>query len=126
LIPDLFFARFGAFLGFIGVAMAPLCGIQIADYYVLRRRKIDVRAIYDRSSTGAYVYWAGFNPVAIVALGVGCAVYMYLLNPISYESHAPYRFLTASLPAAFVSACVYIALTLLFVVPAGRGGYPRS
>jgi len=30
LIPDLFFGRFGAFLAFIGVAFAPLCGIQIA------------------------------------------------------------------------------------------------
>ena len=127
LIPELFFARFGAFLAFIGVGFAPLCGIQIADYYVLRRRHIDIRGIYDRSSSGAYAFWAGFNPVALIALGLGCAVYIYLLNPLSYESHGPYRFLTASLPAAFASGLLYVVLTRSFVVPAGRGGYgPRA
>jgi len=123
LIPELFFGRFGAFLAFIGVAFAPLCGIQIADYYFLRGRRIDIRAIYDRSPTGAYAFWAGVNPVAIAALGVGCAVYIYLLNPLTYESHGPYRYLTASLPSAFIAGCVHIVLTRLFVIPAGRGGY---
>ena len=125
LIPELFFARFGAFLAFIGVGFAPLCGIQIADYYVLRRRRIDIREIFNRSRTGQYFYWAGFNPVALAALAIGCLMYLYLLNPLTYESHDPYRFLTASLPAAGVSACTYIGLSFLFVVPAGRGGYRR-
>ncbi len=123
LIPELFFARFGAFLAFIGVGFAPLCGIQIADYYVLRRRRIAIRGIFDRSPTGEYFFWAGFNPIAIASLALGCLVYLYLLNPLTYESHGPYRFLTASLPAALVSACIYIGLSYLFVVPAGRGGY---
>jgi NCS1 family nucleobase:cation symporter-1 len=123
LIPELFFARFGAFLAFIGVAFAPLCGIQIADYYVLRRRRIDIRAIYDRSPSGAYAFWAGVNPVALIALGLGCAVYVYLLNPLTYESHGPYRYLTASLPSALMSGCIYVVLTRLFVISAGRGGY---
>ena len=126
LIPELFFGQFGAFLAFIGVAFAPLCGIQIADYYFLRRRRIDIRAIYDRSASGAYAFWAGLNPVAMVALGLGCAVYVYLLNPLTYESHEPYQYLTASLPSAFISGCIYVVLTRLFVIPAGRGGYgPR-
>jgi NCS1 family nucleobase:cation symporter-1 len=125
LIPELFFARFGAFLAFIGVAFAPLCGIQIADYYVVRRRRIDIRAIFDPSPTGQYAFWAGFNPVAIIALAVGCAVYIYLLNPLTYESHGPFRLLTASLPAAFASGLVHAVLTSWFVVPSGRGGYRR-
>ena len=45
-IPELFFAKFGNFLALIGVAFAPLCGIQIVDYFVLRRRRINIRAIY--------------------------------------------------------------------------------
>jgi NCS1 family nucleobase:cation symporter-1 len=122
LIPELFFARFGAFLAFIGVGFAPLCGIQIADYFVLRRRRIDIRAIYDDTDAGAYAFWGG-NPVAIVALALGCAVYVYLLNPLSYQSHGPYRFLTASLPAAFTAGCMHVLLTRLFVMPGGRGGY---
>jgi NCS1 family nucleobase:cation symporter-1 len=126
LIPDLFFAHFGAFLAFMGVAFAPLCGIQIADYYFIRRRRIDIRAIYDQSPAGRYRYWAGVNPAAIVALAFGCAVYLYLLNPLTFESHGPYRWVSASVPAAVLSGCLYMALTYLFVIPARRGGYETS
>jgi NCS1 family nucleobase:cation symporter-1 len=125
-IPELFFAGFGAFLAFIGVGFAPLCGIQIADYYVLRRGRIDIRAMFDASPSGAYSYWRGFNPAALAALAAGCAVYVYLLNPITYQSHAPYRLVTASLPTALVSGLLYVALTWLLVVPRGRGGYRRA
>ena len=123
LIPELFFARFGAFLAFLGVGFAPLCGIQIADYYLLRRRRIDIRAIYDRSDTGAYGFWKGFNPAALAAFGVGCVIYLSLLNPLTYESHGPYRFLTASLPCALGAGLLYVLATRWFVVPRGRGGY---
>jgi NCS1 family nucleobase:cation symporter-1 len=123
LIPELFFAKFGAFLAFIGVGFAPLCGLQIADYYLLRRRRIEIRAIYDPDPRAAYGYWAGFNPAAIAGLVVGCGVYIYLLNPLTYASHGPYRILTASLPTALVSALTYALFTWLWVIPAGRGGY---
>jgi len=123
LIPELFFARFGAFLALIGVGFAPLCGIQIADYYLLRRRRLEVRGIYDRGLAGPYVFWGGFNPAAVAALFVGFILYVYLLNPLTYESHGPYRYMTASLPTALVSGLLYVVLTRLFVIPKGRGGY---
>ncbi len=122
-IPELFFSGFGAFLAFIGVGFAPLCGIQIADYYVLRRRRIDIRAVYDRGDAGAYAFWRGFNPAALLALAVGCGVYIWLLNPLTYASHGPYRFLTASLPSAAVAGLLYVLMTRLVVIPGGRGGY---
>lgn len=123
LIPELFFASFGTFLACIGVAFAPLCGIQIADYYVVRRRRIDVRAMFDPNPNGSYFFWAGFNPVAIIALAVGCVVYVYLLNPITFESHGPFRLVTASLPAAFISGLVYTIITVVWVAPTAIGGY---
>jgi NCS1 family nucleobase:cation symporter-1 len=46
-------------------------GIMIADYYLLRRRRLNVDDLYRRG--GEYEYKAGFNPVAIVALVVGIA-----------------------------------------------------
>jgi len=113
LIPELFFARFGAFLAFLGVAFAPLCGIQIADYFLLRRRALDIRAIFSGDPARPYRSIAGFNPAALLALGLGCAVYLELLNPLSYESSGPYRYLTASLPAATCAAACYVLLTRL-------------
>lgn len=122
-VPELVFNRFGTILALIGVCFAPLCGIQIADYFFLRRGHIDVRAIYETHAGSPYYFWKGVNPAAIAAVVVGIALYVYLLNPLTYESHGPYRFLTASLPTALVSALVYIAITQLLVVRAGRGGY---
>jgi NCS1 family nucleobase:cation symporter-1 len=125
-VPELVFNKFGTILALIGVCFAPLCGIQIADYYVLRRRQIDIRAIYEMAPGSRYYFWAGFNPAAIVAVIVGIALYVYLLNPLTYESRGPYRFLTASLPTTLLSAIVYIAITRLVVMRAGRGGYPSD
>ena len=68
LIPDLFFANFGTFLAFIGLGFAPLCGIQIADYYLLRGRRIDVRGLFEGGTGGTYVYWGGFNPASIIGM----------------------------------------------------------
>lgn len=124
-VPEFVFSHFGTILALIGVCFAPLCGIQIADYYVLRRREIDVRAIYETLPGSRYYFWKGFNPAAIIAVVVGIGLYVYLLNPLTYESHGPYRFMTASLPTTLVSALVYMALTKLLVIRAGLGGYPR-
>lgn len=123
LIPELFFAHFGAFLAFIGVGFAPLCGMQIADYYLLRRRRIDVRGLFATGPDAAYRYWGGFNPAAIAGMIAGCATYLYLLDPTTYASRAPYEYLTASIPTATVGALVYSLVTVLFVRPAGKGGY---
>jgi NCS1 family nucleobase:cation symporter-1 len=122
-LPDLFFANFGTFLAFIGVFFAPLCGIQIIDFLVLRKQRIDIRALYDTTPGSAYSYWGGFNLAAILGMVAGFATYLYLLNPISYASRTPYEYLTASLPTAFVGALVYLIVTLVLVRPAGMGGY---
>ena len=110
-IPELFFAKFGSFLALIGVAFAPLCGIQIADYYLVRRRRLDLRAIYADGPGTPYFFWKGFNPAALIALGAGCAAYVGLLNPLSYASFGPYRYLTASLPATAVAGLVHVLLS---------------
>jgi len=121
--PDLFFANFGAFLAFIAITFAPICGIQIIDYYVLRRGRISVRAIFDNGRAGAYYFYSGVNPAAIVGLAVGIALYTYLLNPLSYVSRWPYRYVTASIPTALAAALVYWMVTRMMVLRAGRGGY---
>jgi NCS1 family nucleobase:cation symporter-1 len=125
-IPEFVFSRFGTINALIGVAFAPLCGIQIVDYYLLRRRRIDIRAIFDRSPGSPYHYWAGINPAAIAAMIVGCSAYIWLLNPVTYESHGPFRLLTASLPSTLLAAVVYVVVTRLIVIPATRGGYAAT
>jgi len=46
-------------------------GVLIADYYVIRRTRLDLKGLY--RSAGPYWYTGGFNPVALVALAIGIA-----------------------------------------------------
>jgi NCS1 family nucleobase:cation symporter-1 len=49
--------------------LGPIGGILIADYFVCRRRQLNVTALYD--SEGEYRYTKGFNIVALVAFVAG-------------------------------------------------------
>lgn len=51
--------------------LGPIGGILIVDYYLVRRRRLDVDALYRRQ--GPYWYRAGVNPAALVALALGAA-----------------------------------------------------
>ncbi|KWX68313.1 cytosine permease [Mycobacterium sp. NAZ190054] len=114
---------FSVFVAFLGVAFAPMCGIQIADWYLLRKQRYDVLSLYLKDNTSKYHYLAGFNPVGFVAFGAGIVTYIYLLDPVTYVYRTPFEYLTATFPAAAVAAAVYVAGVLAFLRPRGAGGY---
>jgi NCS1 family nucleobase:cation symporter-1 len=60
-----------AWLGGYGAMLGAVGGIMIADYYLLRRRTLILEDLYRRG--GAYEYRGGWNPIALVALGLGVA-----------------------------------------------------
>jgi NCS1 family nucleobase:cation symporter-1 len=47
-------------------------GVLIADYWALRRGRLDLAGLYRRD--GPYWYTGGFNPVALIALVAGMAL----------------------------------------------------
>jgi len=49
--------------------LGPVAGIMLVDYYVLRKMKLDVPALFEER--GEYAYKGGWNPAAIVALLAG-------------------------------------------------------
>jgi nucleobase:cation symporter-1, NCS1 family len=49
--------------------LGPIGGILIADYFVCRRRRLDLAALY--RTTGPYRYTGGFSLVALMALVLG-------------------------------------------------------
>ena len=62
---------FGWLVGYSGL-LGPVAGIMIADYFIVRRRHLEVDDLYRRG--GIYEYRNGVNPRAIVSLGLGIAV----------------------------------------------------
>lgn len=122
-LPNWFFDNFGTFLAYIGVFFAPVVGIMIVDYYLLRRERVSVRGLYDTGAHAPYAYWFGLNPAALVAMATGVGTYLYLLNPQTYAIREPFSLVGASLPAALVAAVVYVIVTMVVVKPLGKGGY---
>lgn len=62
---------FGWLVGYSGL-LGPIAGIMIADYFLLRRSKLDIESLYRRG--GEYEYTGGFNRSALIALGAGIAI----------------------------------------------------
>ncbi|WP_312524910.1 NCS1 family nucleobase:cation symporter-1 [Paracoccus sp. (in: a-proteobacteria)] len=57
------------FVNFIGSTMGPIFGIMMVDYYLIRKSKIDVAALYDEN--GEFRFQAGWHVKAFIALAVG-------------------------------------------------------
>jgi nucleobase:cation symporter-1, NCS1 family len=62
---------FGWLVGY-SAFMGPVAGVMIADYYVIRKRRLDVEALYARG--GPYEYAGGYNYRAMAATAAGIAV----------------------------------------------------
>jgi NCS1 family nucleobase:cation symporter-1 len=52
-----------------GALLGPVLGIMMADYWLVRRRQLDVAALFDLG--GRYTYRGGWNPAAVTALVLG-------------------------------------------------------
>lgn len=70
--------KYGAFLitifAYISGALGAIAGTMIVDYYILRKRKINIHDLY--KFDGQYKYWKNYNPAAFIAYAAGfiCAL----------------------------------------------------
>lgn len=108
-----FYDHFPTFLAFSGVVFGPLCGVQIADYYLVRRQNLDLRGLFEDVPGGKYWYWKGFNVFGFASLAAGVATYLYLLDPVTFVSKPIFKYMTASVPATLVAGALYAVLTLV-------------
>jgi len=58
------------FVDTLGAVLAPLYGILVADYYLVRRQRLDVRALFTATPDSAYYYVKGWNVRALAAFGI--------------------------------------------------------
>ena len=59
----------GGFVNTLGATLAPLYGILIVDYYVVRKQELNRDALYNMRG-GEYHYGNGWNDKALVAFGI--------------------------------------------------------
>jgi len=91
----------------ISSLLGPIIGIMVADYYVIRKTKLNITDLYQ--SGGQYTYWKNFNPAAVVVYFGSAAVGMYFPD---------FSFFVAMV----VSGIAYIIFMRLWILPR----YPQS
>ncbi|WP_408896043.1 cytosine permease [Nocardioides sp. R1-1] len=124
--PEAVYDNYARFVSWGAIVVAPLCAVQVVDFFVLRRQHLDVRALHLPYAESRYGFVRGWNPVAVAALLLGALTYALLLNPVTYEPAGWFRYLTASLPAFAVAGLAHYAGTRLVLARRTEwGGYRR-
>ncbi|GLY69548.1 cytosine permease [Amycolatopsis taiwanensis] len=121
--PGAVYDNYSQFVSWGATLVAPLCAVQLVDYFLLRRGRLALRDLYLSSAKSRYGFWRGVNPAAFASVAAGAVTYALLLNPVTYEPAGPFRYLTASLPAVVVAGALHYLLTICVVRPLGKGGY---
>lgn len=98
--------------------LGPIGGIMIADYFIIRRRRLNVPALYDEN--GEYRYTNGFSIVALIALTLAVLPNLpgFLVNVKLLNASAVPAFLIALYSYAWfvgfgIAFVVYLALRRL-------------
>ena len=75
------------FLLFIGSMFVPLFGVVLTDYFFIRRRRLDLDALY--TIGGGYWYTGGYNIVALVSWAAGFALYWLAVKMTAFGGSLP-------------------------------------
>ncbi|KAH9818125.1 NCS1 nucleoside transporter family [Teratosphaeria destructans] len=89
------------------VFLGPMVGIQVCEYWVLRRRRVKLSDLYHPRPEGLYHYWHGINFRSFISWAVGWA---YLLPGFAHAVNPD-----ISVPKA-CTELYYLAFPLGFVV----------
>ncbi|MCY1673598.1 NCS1 family nucleobase:cation symporter-1 [Pseudarthrobacter sp. SL88] len=90
------------FLGGLGALLGPLFGVVMADYWLIRRGKVNVPELYTASPDGAYFYRNGVNPRAITAMVPAAVVALCIAFVPALAAVAPFAWFFAASIAAVV------------------------
>ncbi|MBL6928099.1 MAG: NCS1 family nucleobase:cation symporter-1 [Rhodospirillales bacterium] len=59
------------FVNTLGAVLAPVYGIMITDYYLVKNGKLDIQQLFSADPDGKYFYDNGWNKKALIAFGLG-------------------------------------------------------
>lgn len=58
------------FVDTLGAVLAPLYGVMVADYFILRKRRLEIHELYSMDPGGTYYFTKGWNVRALWAFAV--------------------------------------------------------
>ncbi|KAF3912086.1 hypothetical protein ABW21_db0203511 [Orbilia brochopaga] len=108
--------RFLAFAGGYTVFLAPIAGVMTGDYFLVKKGKVSVPAMY--RPRGIYRYQAGINWRAGLAMLVGCIPcfpgFLHNINPSIGSVGTTYMFSISWIYGYFITAGFYWLMSTLF------------
>jgi purine-cytosine permease-like protein len=124
--PDWVLDRVLTWVTYDGLIFAGIAAVTFVDFVILRRQTLDVRHVFNDAPSGQFRFWSGVNPIAVAVVAFGLWFYVRLYDPVTMTSARVFRYCGATLPTVLASGVLYWILMRLFVIPAGRGGYPAA
>ncbi|MGW8379007.1 NCS1 family nucleobase:cation symporter-1 [Streptomyces sp. ODS28] len=94
------------FLGGLGALLGPLFGVIMADYWLLRRSRVNVPDLYTEDARGDYHYRRGYNPRAVAAFVPAAAAAVVLALVPAFHAVAGFSWFIG----AFAGAALYALL----------------
>ncbi len=94
------------FLGGLGAFLGPLFGIVMADYWLLRKQRINVPELYTTDPKGTYFYSRGINLRALGALIPSAAISLVFAFVPSLKAFSAFSWFIA----AGLGAVIYFVL----------------
>lgn len=95
------------FVNTLGATLAPLYGIMVVDYYLVRRQRLNLKALYSADPSGDYAYTNGWNRKALIAFAVAA---MFSVSTVWVDALAALSGY-AWLLGAFFGGVIYGVLT---------------
>lgn len=77
-MPWLILDNLSFFLNYYGAALSAVAGIMLCDYYVIRRRRVNIPDLYKKD--GQFKFAKGFNPAGLISWVVAGGLSMYFLS----------------------------------------------
>lgn len=94
------------FLSGLGALLGPLYGVIMADYWLLRKGRVNVPELYSEHPACAYHYRRGINPRAIAAFIPAALLAIVLALVPQFHSVAPFSWLIG----AGIAAAIYLLI----------------
>jgi NCS1 family nucleobase:cation symporter-1 len=94
------------FLGGLGALLGPLFGVIMADYWLLRKSRVNVPDLYTEDAQGEYHYRHGYNPRAIAAFVPSAAAAVVLALVPFFHAVAGFSWFIGAVLAAGLYAVI--------------------
>ena len=81
---------FGSFISLAAYIQGPIIGMIVVDYFLLRKRKLDLRSAYFLEGHRAYEFTKGFNLVGLSCVFISLLVaVLFVYNPVTAQIQSP-------------------------------------